>query len=396
MVALALFNDMLQLTMLLPIISTLVASPPPLGVSSHREIALGVFFAAKDICQLSVAPFAGLLTARTTPEIALALSTVGLGAATLVFARAVTFRQLLVARGCQGAASAAVLCGGLSLIAETHARPEHRRGAAMGAAYTGLALGVLCGPLVGGLLFHRMGRKKTFQLAAAVVLANAGAQLALMTLAPATKHAKEVRDTGSIELEKKKSFRTLLVNRDVRAVVAATVLVNAVVGFIKPVSQVILDKEFHIEMVARSCIITIATATYLLGTPLAGKLGERVPRAKLLTASLVAMSLATVFLSLARVGGGRLWLFNVCVGLIGIGLAFSGSVGQALMADLVDRHDLGHYSLAFALTDMADSLGLIVGPILGLAITQRFGASVGALFLGGCCLLLIPAVLRIQ
>ena len=46
----ALFNDMLQLTMLLPIIPTLVSSPPPLGAKTNAEIAMGVFFASKDMC----------------------------------------------------------------------------------------------------------------------------------------------------------------------------------------------------------------------------------------------------------------------------------------------------------------------------------------------------------
>jgi hypothetical protein len=103
LVALALFNDALQCTMLAPIIHTLVVdSPPPLGVTSNGEIALGIFFASKDICQLTFAPLAGILTARTSPNAALILSTAGLGLATFVFAEAKTFPQLLLARGAQG------------------------------------------------------------------------------------------------------------------------------------------------------------------------------------------------------------------------------------------------------------------------------------------------------
>ena len=53
LVATALFNDMLQLTMLLPTIHTLMSSPPPLGVTTNTEMALGLFFASEDICQMS-------------------------------------------------------------------------------------------------------------------------------------------------------------------------------------------------------------------------------------------------------------------------------------------------------------------------------------------------------
>lgn len=199
LVAMALFNDMLQLTMLLPIIHTLVTNPPPLGVATastskdNAVASLGLFFASKDICQMAFAPLAGVLTSKTSSKVALILSTAGLGMATFVFAEAKTFCQLLVARGAQGAASAAVLCGGMSLIAETH--EQSVRGSAIGLAQTGLALGLLCGPLIGGLLFEKLGRKMTFRLAAGIVVLNAVAQLCSMSLAPPEKVIAEGHQT---------------------------------------------------------------------------------------------------------------------------------------------------------------------------------------------------------
>jgi hypothetical protein len=47
LVAMALFNDTLQLTMLVPIIHTLVHSPPPLGVASRETAALGLFLRSR-------------------------------------------------------------------------------------------------------------------------------------------------------------------------------------------------------------------------------------------------------------------------------------------------------------------------------------------------------------
>ena len=66
------------------------------------------------------------------------------------------------------------------LIAETH--PQNIRGLAMGLAQTGLAFGLLCGPLIGGLLIQRLGRRRTFQLAAAIVLATSSGFFALRHL----------------------------------------------------------------------------------------------------------------------------------------------------------------------------------------------------------------------
>ena len=168
--------------MLTPIIPALIASPPPLGVVANGEMAMGLLFASKDICQLAAAPLAGVLTQSCSSHTALLISTVGLGIATMIFAEGTTFRSLLLARGAQGAASAAIMSGGFSLIAETLSMGA--RGAAMSAAYAGLAMGVLCGPLIGGLLFEKLGRRATFRLAATIVLANALAQTGLIVFSP--------------------------------------------------------------------------------------------------------------------------------------------------------------------------------------------------------------------
>ena len=396
LVATALFNDMLQLTMLLPIIHTLVSSPPPLGVTSNKEIALGLFFASKDICQMSFAPIAGILTSKTSANTALTLSTVGLGLATFVFAEATTFWQLLLARGAQGAASAAVLCGGMSLIAETH--PQNIRGRAMGLAQTGLAFGLLCGPLIGGLLFERMGRRKTFRLAAGILLANALGMIGLMGVSPPDKN-----NVQNMQQQEKKrvtqeeslfaSTKKLLTNHDILAVSASTLVIHAVVGVIKPLSQVVLDTEFGIAMVKRSFIISIATLAYFIAAPVSGWLSDHMSRSYLVALSLVLMSGSSVFFALRHLG---IWAFYICVALLGVAMGVQKSSSQSLLADIVDRHDIGEYSMVYALSDVADSLGLILGPIVGLWLSQVFSHNVGVLTMGALCLLLAPVVMRIQ
>lgn len=393
LVATALFNDMLQLTMLLPIIHTLISSPPPLGVTENKEVALGLFFASKDICQMAFAPIAGYLTSRTSANAALISSTAGLGLATFVFAEATTFRQLMIARGAQGAASAAVLCGGMSLVAETH--PKDVRGSAMGLAQTGLALGLLCGPLIGGLLFQRLGRVRTFRLAGGIVMANAAAMLVLMGLAPPERNSaeKEQEGGGGRKESLVSSSKRLLTNRDILAVTASTFIIHAVVGVIKPISQVVLDTEFGVPMVKRSFIISIATVAYFIAAPLSGYLSDRMSKSCLVATSLVLMSGSAGFFALRHLG---IWAFYVCVGLLGVAMGLQKTSSQSLLADLVDRDGLGEYSMVYALSDVADSLGLIVGPILGLWLAQVFSKSVGVLTIGALCLMLAPVVLWIR
>mmetsp|Transcript_30403 Transcript_30403/g.90709 ORF Transcript_30403/g.90709 Transcript_30403/m.90709 type:complete len:226 (+) Transcript_30403:1331-2008(+) len=201
-----------------------------------------------------------------------------------------------------------------------------------------------------------------------------------------------VQESKSPKKGLRQSLGGLLANRDVRYVALATAAVNGALGVLKPLSQVVLHREFKMDVTRRSLVISIATATYLVITPIAGNLSDRMPRAHLVALSLILMA-SSMALFMARNLG--LWALNICVGLAGAGLACAGSVGQALLADLVDQHELGDYGMAFALSDMSDSLGLIAGPIVGLALSQWFGPSAGTGLMGLLCLSLAPFVMRI-
>ena len=63
------------------------------------------------------------------------------------------FAVLAAARALQGVASAFIMCAGLSLVTELHSA-EDERGAALGAAMTGVAAGVLLGAPLGGIVAH--------------------------------------------------------------------------------------------------------------------------------------------------------------------------------------------------------------------------------------------------
>jgi MFS family permease len=239
-----------------------------------------------------------------------------------------------------------------------------------------------------------MGRYKTFSLAGILVLANAAAQVALMVLAPPARMLQDSKNKKETTATVFGSFRTMFANREVMAVAGAIFGVHAVLGVVKPLSQVVLDREFGMAIVQRSLVITVATAAYLIGTPVAGFLSDRMSRPKLVGISLLLAALSTLAFALRGLFG--IAMFHLCMGCLGLSLAWNGSVAQALLADLVDRHRLGNYSMAFALADMADSLGLIIGPILGLGVSQVMGPNFGVGLMGCLCLLMAPFVFAIK
>ena len=169
-VGMALCNDVLLLLMLVPMLPHLL----PAGSSA---LALSFVFSAKDAAQLLLAPLAGALTLHFGARRTLAASLFAVAAATVAFAEARGLRALLAARALQGAASAALMSGGLTLVAETH--PPAERASAIARAQAGLGVGAAIGPVFGGLMLEAAGRRGAFYSAAALVLLNGVAVIAV-------------------------------------------------------------------------------------------------------------------------------------------------------------------------------------------------------------------------
>lgn len=199
-VGLALFNDVLLLLMLVPMLPALLDEP--------GEMRLAMLFTAKDVCQVLCAPLAGMATLRFGAQTSLAVSLLGLAASTIAFAEAHGFPQLLAARALQGATSAALMSGGLTLIAQTH--EPSKRGTAIARAHSGLGLGAAAGPVLGGLLYDSIGRRATFYAAASLVLCTAAAQLLLTATAPATFQNRQQQQEQQERQDESPAFKQLV------------------------------------------------------------------------------------------------------------------------------------------------------------------------------------------
>ena len=111
-----------------------------------------------------------------------------------------------------------------------------------------------------------------------------------------------------------------------------------------------------------------------------------------------AAGLALTALSLPMLSlGGRRSSVAASLLLHGAGYAFKDASTHGLLADLVDAHGAeGSYAMAFALADVADSAGYIVGPPLGAALGAALGSRTKGLALSGLGVLAAVPVTRPQ
>jgi MFS family permease len=93
---------------------------------------------------------------------------VALGASTLLFVVARSMILLILARGLQGFSAAGVWVVGLAIVAD-NVTPE-RVGEAMGQTTIGMTWGFLLGPMIGGIMYEKLGFYGTFMIPVALIV----------------------------------------------------------------------------------------------------------------------------------------------------------------------------------------------------------------------------------
>ena len=381
----ALCNDVLLLLMLVPMLPHLL----PAGSSA---LALSFVFSAKDAAQLLLAPLAGALTLRFGARRTLAASLFAVAAATVAFAEARGLRALLAARALQGAASAALMSGGLTLVAETH--PPAERASAIARAQAGLGVGAAIGPVFGGLMLEAAGRRGAFYSAAALVLLNGIAVIAVGRgdPQPARRSNRERRPAAPAA----RQLLSLLGNRAIATVALGIFAEYAAGGCYDVTFGIHLSETFGVGAAGASLAFALEPITYLIALLLLSRAvdrggPQRKPRFAAAGLALTALSLPMLSL------GGRRSSVAASLLLHGVGYAFKDASTHGLLADLVDAHGAeGSYAMAFALADVADSAGYIVGPPLGAALGAALGSRTKGLALSGLGVLAaVPATLAL-
>jgi MFS family permease len=157
----ALFLDYLLLLAMVPVLpvyaTSLLLSPT----------AVGFLFSVKPIAGVVASPLMGLLSDKAGRRLPMVLGLFGAAAFTILFAFSTTFWQLIVSRLLQGVASASNTAA-FALLTDAFPDPKVR-GSKMAIAITGISLGVLLGPIYGGLLYEAGGVRLPFFIGAGLL-----------------------------------------------------------------------------------------------------------------------------------------------------------------------------------------------------------------------------------
>lgn len=347
-VGIALFADTLIYFLLVPLLPGYAQQHHlgPLGVGllvwSYSAALLG-----------STLPLSRILEGRgrRTPMLAgLGL----LGLTTLLFAFTHSYPLLVVARILQGISATLTWVAGLALLADTV--PTEQRGKAMGSVFAFANAGLLLGPPLSGWLVQTWGPRAPFLLAAALVVLDAVARMALLQDPP---------PRPGVPL----GLRDLMQDRAVRTLAGMMALGAAMTTLLEGTLPIHFDQSLRLGPAAIGLLFGLMAGTHMLTSPLMGILSDRVGRRPLLTAGLMTGAILVPATVLAP-------SLPVLVGvMVALGLAVSlllSPVSPAL-ADAVEARGSSSYASVFGILNISYALGMLVGPLLGSVLTAALG-----------------------
>ncbi|MDG0813437.1 MFS transporter [Cohnella rhizosphaerae] len=341
-----------------------------LGVAQHVETwagaAISISFLVSGLC----APFWGSLSDRFGSKPMLIRSGIGLGLA--YFANIFVFDLIsfLAVRVFQGV-MAGFYPASMTLVGTN--TPEKHVGYALGVMSTSTAAGSIIGPLAGGLISTWIGLRGCFILSGALMILSA---LVVMGVREANRRRDTVRTT--IRQDLRQAAKAPMLLRIYGIIVVVTVSTYMLEPLLSLYVVELGADESDAMLSSGIAFSAVGLATVLTGA-FWGRMGGRWGLGKTLIVGLV--------------GGGIGSLLQLLVpgvaaftGLrFGYGL-FYAAVFPSLNALIVRFADSDFRGRAVSLSQSANMLGFVLGPLLGGIIGSAFGISLVFALTGGVLL----------
>ncbi|XP_035670557.1 chromaffin granule amine transporter-like [Branchiostoma floridae] len=144
----------------------------------QQSVILGILYASKTAASVISNPIAGYLSDRFGYSLILYIGLVLVFGATIAYAFSTSYAALFTARVIQGVGSSFSIISAYIMLAETFT-DNTERAKTIGLVQTGMTLGALVGPVIGGVMYQFLGYKSPFLLIAGMTVVDGVLRLLL-------------------------------------------------------------------------------------------------------------------------------------------------------------------------------------------------------------------------
>ncbi|KAH6582871.1 hypothetical protein BASA61_008282 [Batrachochytrium salamandrivorans] len=390
-VTLCSFVDMLAYTIIIPFLPEVVQS------YGGRDSDIGWLLACYSIGLLTMSPILAAVSdkmkGRKTPML---VGLVVLIASTLLFAFAKTFVVLALGRLLQGVSTGTVWTLGLALIADTH--DSSNVGVAMGIIYGAYAAGQLAGPPIGAVLFTRISYQAPFIFCCILALINMAVMLLYVEIPVKKDQLNDIKDSkltpetvlengehaasDAVETRLKSENEVVVVDgsRTIRKapekfwgiLLLPSIAIIGVVTIVIGISTAAFESTLALHLrdkyaydVERIGLVFMGIVIpSLFCTPLAGYAYDRLGFRTISGTGVLLCAIIAPFLSLDQ---------GIVVFLVLL-ITFTVSITSIAMAPMMPAVCASvpnsAFARSYAIFNMAYSIGLLLGPVIGSLVYQ--------------------------
>jgi len=318
-----------------------------LGVSDFK---LGVLFASYAIALLLGAIPFGMLADRYGRKPFILFGMFAMAGSFVFYAVSNAYWMLLLARVLDGLTAAATWSAALALVGDRF--EESEMGSKMGFLISGMAVGGIAGPLVGGFLADAFGYRAPFYAIAGACLV--GGVLALFLQ---EDHHLVKQESSMLRL-----LVPMLKKRTVALACIITLVTTVGLGLLEPILPIYLKKNFKMSASDIGVLFGVMMLAYAVTSPLAGRLSDRVGRKPPIMAGLALTAVLMPFLAIFK----NVVAIFIVMAALGATLVMFETPVLPLITDTLG--DTAGYGTAFGMVNFFWSLGYAIGPLVGGAV----------------------------
>ncbi|OQD79855.1 hypothetical protein PENANT_c043G03981 [Penicillium antarcticum] len=402
-ISIAVFADTFLYAFLVPILGYIFENRLQVNPSQTQTFTSGIL-AIHGLCSAISGPVIGHFADKSVSRKSLLLlALVGCILGTALIACAHSLYLLFLGRVVQGIAGSLVWIVGFATVAETVG--DDSIGAVMGVVTSFAHAGIISGPMISGFLFGLAGYWAAWSVPLAVLIVDVIARLIMVERPhePQPEPSSETSETESTSLLESSrrshdatttlGFYGILLSsgRVVTALLVSVSIVSLNTGF-DATLPLHIRHAFGWGTSATGLLFFCLSIPAVVLTPIAGwlrdRIGTRIPATIAFLVQAVVMALHGIagtdyFAWSSAETGGRVF-FRASILAIGMLQPFILGVAPIeLTAFVKEKQELtpgifgprGGLSRTFSMTEVAATLGMIIGPVLSGSLTELVGYS---------------------